>query len=133
MLGVNQTCMGSCSLIFVLLCVCVCACVLQGPARDFPSTKYLFGGLLMDGPVPLKISALSTATIKTQTKSSKVYAEQYGDDIKIVWCFALGWNNVASGHTVLWRRLRDQQQSFREFSHSQISKRGFYRYNFKLC
>lgn len=72
--------MGSCSLILSSFCVCV----LQGPAGDFPSTEYLFEGLLIDGSVPLKISALSTATIKTQTKSFKVYAEQYEDDIKIV-------------------------------------------------
>lgn len=84
----------------------------------------------MDGPVPVKISTLSTATIKTQTKCFKIYAEQYGDDIKIVWCFALGWNNVASALTVLWRRLRDQHQSFREFSHCQIREHDFYCYSF---
>lgn len=85
----------------------------------------------MDGPVAVKISALSTATTKTQAKCFKIYAEQYGDDRRIVWCFALGWNNVASAHTVLWSRLRDQHQSFKEFSHSQIRENGFYRYNFK--
>lgn len=86
----------------------------------------------MDGPVPVKISALSTAAIKTQTKHFKIYAEQYGHDIKIVWCFALGWNNVASAHAELWRRLRDQHQPFREFSHSQIREHGFDHYHFQL-
>lgn len=33
------------------------------------STMYLFEGLLMDGSMPVKISALSVATIKKQTQS----------------------------------------------------------------
>lgn len=66
-------------------------------------------------------------------QSVKIYAEQYRDDIKIVWCCALKRNNVASADTVLWRRFGDQQsQSFGEYNNYQIREHVFYFYNFNL-
>lgn len=121
MLGVYQNHTGSCSLILFS-----CVCMLEGPVCDFMSTGYLFEGLLMDGPTPVKISALSVATIKKQ--SAEIYAEQYRDGIKIGQRRARAWSDVVSADVVLWRRFRDQQsQSCGEYSNFPIRERVFYR------
>lgn len=125
MLGVYQTWQVAATLFCSPLCVCYKVLL-----RFHESEVFVW--VIAYGWLSASENICSEYSNNQKTNSVKIHPEQYRDDINIVWCFALKWNNVASTDTVL-ECFRDQQsQLFGEYNNFQIREHVIYCYNFNL-